>query len=113
MTQKEDRRQAQIDKGTAKANHTGWVKHTINLKYGSDLDMKFKMSPNKSHMVRHVFTRHEQMYAEIQSLLEENRSQREGIAKLQARLIGDRTNEDAIREMELSPGQTKFEVEEE
>ena len=88
-----------------------WEKHTINLVYGSDLDMKFKMSANKSHMVRHVFTRHDQMYAEIQSLLAENQSQREGIAKLQARLSGERTDEDVIREIELDPNQTTFEIE--
>ena len=111
MTQQEDRRQAQIDKGTAKANHPGWVKHTINLKYGSDLDMKFKMSPNKSHMVRHVFNRVNEMHAEIQLLREENQSMQEGVAKLQARLESTPISEHDIRSVQLEPGQTTFEVE--
>lgn len=64
-----------------------WVKHTINLRYGTDLDMKFKMSPNKSHMVRHVFQRVRELSEEVQMLREENQSMLEGIAKLQARLV--------------------------
>ena len=88
-----------------------WEKHTINLIYGSDLDMKFKISPNKSHMVRHVFQRAAELRMEVLNLIDENQQMKENIAKLQARLSGDRTDEDAIREMELSPGQTTFKVE--
>ena len=89
-----------------------WVKHTINLIYGSDLDMKFKISPNKSHMVRHVFQRAAELRIEVLNLIDENQQMKENIAKLQARLSGDRTDEDAIREFELADGQTTFEVEE-
>ncbi len=90
-----------------------WVKHTINLIYGSDLDMKFKISPNKSHMVRHVFKRANELRMEVLNLQEENQLMRENIAKLQARLEGTRTDEDALREVPLHSGQTFFEVEEE
>ena len=89
-----------------------WAKHTINLIYGSDLDMKFKISPNKSHMVRHVFQRAAELRIEVLNLIDENQQMKENIAKLQARLSGDRTDEDAIREFELADGQTTFEVEE-
>jgi uncharacterized membrane protein len=90
-----------------------WVKHTINLIYGSDLDMKFKISPNKSHMVRHVFKRADELRMEVLNLHEENQQMRENIAKLQARLEGTRTDQDALREIPLHSGQTFFEVEEE
>ena len=90
-----------------------WVKHTINLVYGSDLDMKFKISPNKSHMVRHVFQRAAELRMEVLNLIDENQQMKENIAKLQARLSGDRTNADAIRDIPLGSGQTFFEVEEE
>lgn len=90
-----------------------WEKHTINLIYGSDLDMKFKISPNKSHMVRHVFQRAAELRMEVLNLIDENQQMKENIAKLQARLSGDRTDEDVIREISLDPGQTTFEVEEE
>ena len=63
-----------------------WVKHTINLLYGSDLDMKFKISPNKSHMVRHVFQRANELRMEVLNLIDENQQMKENIAKLQARL---------------------------
>ena len=89
-----------------------WAKHTINLIYGSDLDMKFKISPTKSHMVRHVFQRAAELRIEVLNLIDENQQMKENIAKLQARLSGDRTDEDAIREFELADGQTTFEVEE-
>lgn len=78
-----------------------WVKHTINLVYGSDLDMKFKISPNKSHMVRHVFRRAEELRMEVLNLLEENQQMKENIAKLQARLSGERTDLDALSELVL------------
>ena len=90
-----------------------WVKHTINLIYGSDLDMKFKISPNKSHMVRHVFQRAAELRMEVLNLIDENQQMKENIAKLQARLSGERTDEDVIREFELADGQTFFEVREE
>ena len=90
-----------------------WAKHTINLIYGSDLDMKFKISPNKSHMVRHVFQRAAELRMEVLNLIDENQQMKENIAKLQARLSGERTDEDAIREFELADGQTFFEVREE
>jgi|TARA_R110002020_G_scaffold254392_1_gene468091 regulator of replication initiation timing len=64
-----------------------WVKHTINLRYGSDLDMKFKISPNKSHMVRHVFQRAADLRMEVLNLVEENQIMKENISKLQARLM--------------------------
>ncbi len=64
-----------------------WVKHTINLRYGSDLDMKFKLSANKSHMVRHVFQRANDLRIEVLNLIEENQEMKENIAKLQARLM--------------------------
>ena len=86
-----------------------WVKHTINLIYGSDLDMKFKISPNKSHMVRHVFQRAAELRMEVLNLIDENQQMKENIAKLQARLSGDRTDEDVIREMKLDASQTFFE----
>ena len=63
------------------------VKHTINLRYGSDLDMKFKISPNKSHMVRHVFQRANDLRMEVLNLIEENQDMKNNIAKLQARLM--------------------------
>jgi len=83
-----------------------WVKHTINLVYGSDLDMKFKISPNKSHMVRHVFRRAEELRMEVLNLLEENQQMKENIAKLQARLSGanlplERTDLEALSEYVL------------
>jgi regulator of replication initiation timing len=87
-----------------------WEKHTINLIYGSDLDMKFKISPNKSHMVRHVFQRANELRMEVLNLIDENQQMKENIAKLQARLSGDRTDEDVIREMKLDPSQTFFEA---
>ena len=90
-----------------------WAKHTINLIYGSDLDMKFKISPNKSHMVRHVFQRAAELRMEVLNLIDENQQMKENIAKLQARLSGERTDEDVIREFELADGQTFFEVREE
>lgn len=74
--------------------------------------MKFKISPNKSHMVRHVFQRAAELRIEVLNLIDENQQMKENIAKLQARLSGDRTDEDAIREFELADGQTTFEVEE-
>ena len=86
-----------------------WEKHTINLIYGSDLDMKFKISPNKSHMVRHVFQRANELRMEVLNLIDENQQMKENIAKLQARLSGDRTDDDVIREMRLETGQTFFE----
>jgi len=89
-----------------------WVKHTINLVYGSDLDMKFKISPNKSHMVRHVFQRANELRMEVLNLIEENQQMKENIAKLQARLSGGVEQTSAIREVELPDGQTFFEVEE-
>jgi uncharacterized cupredoxin-like copper-binding protein len=110
MTQREDRRQAQIDRGTAKRNKTEWVKHTINLRYGSDLDMKFKMSPNKSHMVRHVFNRVTEMHEEIKLLRDENQQMKENIAKFQARLQSTSISEHDIRSVQLEPGQTTLEV---
>ena len=88
-----------------------WEKHTINLIYGSDLDMKFKISPNKSHMVRHVFQRANELRMEVLNLIDENQLMKENIAKLQARLSGERTNDDVIREIELDPSQTTFEIE--
>ena len=88
-----------------------WEKHTINLIYGSDLDMKFKISPNKSHMVRHVFQRANELRMEVLNLIDENQQMKENIAKLQARLSGERTNDDVIRETELHLGQTTFEME--
>lgn len=81
-----------------------WVKHTINLVHGSDLDMKFKMSANKAHMVRHVFKRAAELREEVLMLREENQVMLENIAKFQARL-----NE--TPEMELHEGQTTFQVE--
>ena len=90
-----------------------WVKHTINLRYGSDLDMKFKISPNKSHMVRHVFQKMEQYRMEVLNLVEENLVMKENIAKLQARLRGERTNVDALSDVtvdSLAAGQTFFEL---
>jgi len=90
-----------------------WVKHTINLVYGSELDMKFKKSTNKSAMVRFTFTRANELYCEAEVLRDENKELRQNIAKLQARLSGDRTNEDVIREFVLDPTQSVFEVEEE
>ena len=89
-----------------------WVKHTINLVYGSDLDMKFKISPNKSHMVRHVFQRAAELRMEVLNLIDENQQMKENIAKLQARLSGGVEQTSAIREVELPDGQTFFEVEE-
>jgi regulator of replication initiation timing len=86
-----------------------WVKHTINLRYGSDLDMKFKISPNKSHMVRHVFQRAADLRVEVLNLVEENQIMKENISKLRARLSGDRTNDDVIREIKLDASQTFFE----
>ena len=64
-----------------------WVKHTINLRYGSDLDMKFKLSANKSHMVRHIFQRATDLRMEVLNLVEENQIMKENISKLQARLM--------------------------
>jgi len=93
-----------------------WVKHTINLVYGSDLDMKFKISPNKSHMVRHVFQRADELRIELLNLIEENQQLKEGVAKLQARLAGERTDVDALSDVtvdSLAVGQTFFEVTEE
>ena len=54
-----------------------WEKHTINLIYGSDLDMKFKISPNKSHMVRHVFQRAAELRMEVLNLIDENQQMKE------------------------------------
>lgn len=107
-----------------------WVKHTINLVYGSDLDMKFKISPNKSHMVRHVFQRAAQLRLEVLDLSEEIQYLKEGIAKLQARLEDTPVTKHDIRQaneftiidslkdagtgnFSLPEGQTTFEVKEE
>ena len=64
-------------------------------------------------MVRHVFQRAAELRMEVLNLIDENQQMKENIAKLQARLSGERTDEDVIREFELADGQTFFEVREE
>lgn len=100
MTQFEDRRQQRIDRATAARNKDDWVKHTINLRKGSNLDNRFKECGNKSHLVRETFKRFIELKHEIDHLREENTIMRENIAKLQARLV-----EDEVQEAKMHPKQ--------
>lgn len=106
MTQYEDRIQARIDKAEAARHKTGWVKHTINLQYGSDLDMKFKQCGNKSHLVRETFKRLRELINEITYLREENQQLMSNIAKLQTVIT------DGFEEAASHPNQSRLEVEE-
>lgn len=101
MTQLDERRQRQMDKAMAKKHLTPWVKHTINLRKGSELDMKFQISPNKSHMVRHVFQRVSELSREVEMLRVDNQKLLSNIAKLQTVITESYT---------LHPNQTTFEV---
>ena len=101
MTQFEDRRQQRIDRATADRNKADWVKHTINLRKGSNLDTRFKESGNKSFLVRETFKRFIELGAEVRILREENEIMRENIAKLQARLV-----EDEVVEAKMHPNQS-------
>lgn len=107
MTQFEDRRQQRIDRATANRNKDEWVKHTINLRKGTPLDLKFQECGNKSHLVRQTFKRYRELKTAIDHYREENQIMRENIAKLQARLVED--DQDRVI---MHPGQTTFEVKE-
>lgn len=100
MTQYEDRQQQRIDRATAKRNQSDWVKHTINLRKGSNLDMRFKECGNKSHLVRRTFQAVFELKHELDHLREENTIMRQNIAKLQARLV-----EDEVQEAKMHPEQ--------
>tara|TARA_Y100000592_G_C5454384_1_gene310525 strand:- start:1141 stop:1461 length:321 start_codon:yes stop_codon:yes gene_type:complete len=106
MTQFEDRRQQRIDRATAKRHNEEWVKHTINLRKGTPLDLQFQECGNKSHLVRETFKQYRELQTAINHYREENQIMRENIAKLQARLVEDQ------EEVIMHPGQTTFEVEE-
>ena len=106
MTQYEERRQAQIDKATAARHKTEWVKHTINLRTGSDLDMRFKQCGNKAHLVRETFKRMRELSHEVAYLREENQQLMSNIAKLQAVIT------DGFQEAAAHPNQSRLEVEE-
>tara|TARA_Y100001973_G_C5161212_1_gene313636 strand:+ start:679 stop:1017 length:339 start_codon:yes stop_codon:yes gene_type:complete len=112
MTQHEDRIAKRQAREQAKAAHKGWNKHTINLRKGSGLDLKFQESMNKSEMVRRVFAKVSELHLRLNREIDENAILKDSIAKLQARLAGTRTDEDAFREAASDPAQTKFEVEE-
>ena len=101
MTQFEERRQQQIDKATAKANQSEWVKHTINLRKGTTLNERMQECGNKSHLVRETFKRFIELKHEIDHLREENTIMRKNIAKLQARLA-----EDEVQEAKMHPNQS-------
>lgn len=106
MTQYEDRIQARIDRAEA-ARHKGkWVKHTINLQSGTDLDLKFKECGNKSHLVRESFKRLRELSHEVAYLREENQQLMSNIAKLQTVIT------DGFQEAASHPNQSRFEVEE-
>lgn len=106
MTQHEDRIQARIDKAVAARNKTEWVKHTINLRTGSELDMKFKQCGNKAHLVRETFKRLRELSHEVAYLREENQQLMSNIAKLQAVIT------DGFQEAASHPNQSRLEVEE-
>lgn len=111
MTQYEDRRQARIDKAEAARHKTGWVKHTINLQSGTDLDLKFKECGNKSHLVRKSFKRLRELSHEVAYLREENQQLMSNIAKLQA-VITDQGEENKQQVAKMHPNQTRLEVKE-
>lgn len=107
MTQFEDRRQQRIDKATAARNQSDWVKHTINLRSGSELDIRFKECGNKAHLVRESFKRLRELHNEVAYLRQENQALMSNIAKLQTVIT------DGFESAAAHPNQTKFEVEEE
>lgn len=109
MTQFEDRIQARHDKALAKRNQGEWVKHTINLRKGTQLNTRMIECGNKSHLVRETFKRFIECKHEIDQLREENTIMRQNIAKLQARLVVAAGDDEVI----IHPGQTTFKVEEE
>lgn len=106
MTQHEDRIQARIDKAEAARHKTGWVKHTINLRKGSNLDRKFKESGNKAHLVRETFKRMNELSLEVSILQHENMQLMQNIAKLQAVIT------DGFQEAAAHPNQSQLDVEE-
>lgn len=106
MTQYEDRIQARIDKAEAARHKAAWVKHTINLQSGTDLDLKFKECGNKSHLVRESFKRLRELSHEVAYLREENQQLMSNIAKLQAVIT------DGFQEAASHPNQSRLEVEE-
>ena len=104
MTQHEDRIQARIDKAEAARHKTGWVKHTINLQYGSELDLKFKECGNKSHLVRESFKRLRELSHEVTYLRSENQQLMSNIAKLQA-VITEQGEENKQQVAKMHPHQ--------
>ena len=104
MTQYEERRQAQIDKAEAARHKTDWVKHTINLRSGCDLDKKFKECGNKAHLVRETFKRMRELGHEVAYLRQENKQLMENIAKLQA-VITEQGEEHKQQAAKMHPDQ--------
>tara|TARA_R100001594_G_scaffold86755_1_gene121165 strand:+ start:1261 stop:1587 length:327 start_codon:yes stop_codon:yes gene_type:complete len=108
MTQHEDRIQARIDRAVAAKHRAEWVKHTINLQSGTELDRKFKECGNKSHLVRESFKRLRELSHEVTYLRQENQQLMANIAKLQV-VITDGFDTRAA----AHPNQMKLGVEEE
>ena len=106
MTQHEDRIQARIARAEAARHKTPWVKHTINLRSGSELDRKFKECGNRAQLVRETFKRMRELSHEVAYLREENQQLMSNIAKLQAVIT------DGFQEAASHPNQSRFEVEE-
>ncbi len=82
------------------ARHKGpWQKYTINLRGGTELQMKFENSRNRSAMVRDVFKLFNQNYAELTVARKKIEELERTVQKLVGRLNGTRTNDD-VREEE-------------
>jgi len=109
MTQFEDRRQQRIDRAQADRGKEEWVKHTINLRKGSSLDLKFKECGNKSHLVRQTFRMAAENHNALMHYREENDIMRANIAKLQARLVEAEKND--VQEAKMHPNQATLDGE--